>query len=119
MFLVTNRLTVNEGWGVELERRFAERAGQIEREPGFIRMCVMRPVLRRKDRTTGQWTTKDGPGVYQIQTWWESEEAFWAWTQSESFRAAHKNRPDPDMYAGPASMEIHELVQHAQSDETS
>ena len=34
-------------------------------------------------------------------SYWESEEAFWAWTRSDSFRAAHSNRPPAEMFAGP------------------
>jgi len=110
MYLVTNRLTINPGWGEELERRFGERARLIEKEPGFVRMNVMRPVLRRKNRQTGEMELKDGPLVYLVQTWWESEQAFWDWTSSESFRASHAEKPPPEMYGGPAEMEIHEEV---------
>ncbi len=110
MFLVTNRLAVSPGWEEELERRFAERAEQIEHEPGFVQLDVMRPVRRRKNRQTGEMEETAGPGVYLIQTWWQDEAAFWKWTESESFRAAHKNSPTPEMYAAPGQLEIHERV---------
>jgi len=45
-----------------------------------------------------------------VQTYWESEQAFWDWTKSESFRTAHSNRPPAEMFAGPNVLEIHEVV---------
>jgi len=110
MILVTNRLQVAAGFEDELERRFRERAGQIEKEPGFVRMVVLPPVTRRKNRKTGAWEETDKTQVFQIQTWWDDEASFWGWTKSESFRAAHAHKPNPDMYSGPASMEIHRVA---------
>ena len=110
MILVTNRLQVAPGFEAELEERFRRRAGRVEDEPGFVRMVVLRPVTRRKNRKTGAWEQSDKTQVFQIQTWWDSEEAFWDWTKSESFRAAHAHKSNPDMYAGPPVMEIHEVA---------
>ena len=44
-------------------------------------------------------------------TTWESEQAFWDWTRSESFRIAHSNRPPAEMFAGANVLEIHEIIQ--------
>jgi heme-degrading monooxygenase HmoA len=70
----------------------------------------MRPVKRRFDHTTGGWKETAEQGYYLVQTWWESEQAFWDWTRSESFRLAHSDRPPADMFAAPSSLEIHEVV---------
>lgn len=110
MILVTNRLQVAAGFGAELEQRFVDRAGQIEKEPGFVRMVVLRPVTRRRNRQSGDWEETDAQQVFQIQTWWEGEQDFWNWTKSESFRAAHAVKTNPEMYSGPAAMEIHEVA---------
>jgi len=48
---------------------------------------------------------------YLVQTYWENEQAFWDWTNSESFRTAHSNRPPAEMFAGPNVLEIHEVIQ--------
>ncbi len=114
MILVTNRLQVSPGFEDELVERFEKRAGQIETEPGFVRMVVLRPIFRRKNRKSGEWEETSNVQVFQIQTWWQDEEAFWNWTKSESFRAAHAEKTNPEMYSGPASMEIHDVAIDAQ-----
>ncbi len=110
MFLVTNRLNINPGHETELEARFARRAGLIEQEPGFVRMTVLRPVEKKRDGQGGDSQPLPTGKLYLVQTWWQSQEAFWAWTKSESFKAAHRDTPPPEMYAGPASLEMHEVV---------
>ncbi len=110
MFLVTNRLQIAKGFERELEERFQHRAKLIEREPGFVRMVVLRPIDERPNRETGAREPVAEPGVYQIQTWWKSEDDFWAWTRSESFRKAHAEKPNPAMYRGPAALEMHEVA---------
>lgn len=110
MFVVTNRIPVASGFEGEFEDRFRNRAHLIDQAPGFIRNLVLRPVSRRFDHRTGTWVESPEKGVYLVQTWWESEEAFWNWTQSDAFRIAHSNRPPAEMFAGPNALEIHEVV---------
>ncbi|RMD83067.1 MAG: antibiotic biosynthesis monooxygenase [Candidatus Dadabacteria bacterium] len=110
MIVVTNRIPVAEGHERDFEERFRRRAGLIDREPGFIKNLVMRPVRRRRDPKTGQWVETQERGYYLVQTYWRSEEDFWRWTQSESFRKAHAERPPAEMFAGPNVLEIHEVV---------
>jgi len=110
MFMVTNRIPVAKGMETAFEERFRERAGLVDKEPGFIRNQVMRPVFRRRNRETGEFEVIEEQGYYLVQTYWESEEAFWNWTQSDSFRKAHSKRPPSDMFAGLNKLEIHELV---------
>jgi len=110
MFVVTNRIPVAEGHEAEFEERFRNRAHLIDGSPGFVKNLVMRPVQRRLSHQTGQWEESQEQGYYLVQTYWESEEAFWNWTKSESFRSAHKNRPPAEMFAGPNVLEIHAVV---------
>lgn len=70
-----NALEVASGKGVELEERFARRAGEIERTPGFLGFELLRPI--------------EGETRYFVYTRWESEEAFQAWVQSDEFRRGH------------------------------
>ncbi|MDX1619513.1 MAG: antibiotic biosynthesis monooxygenase [Nitriliruptorales bacterium] len=70
-----NVLEVPEGHGEELERRFANRAGEVEKTPGFESFELLRPT--------------DGSGRYFVYTRWESEEAFDAWVSSERFERGH------------------------------
>jgi heme-degrading monooxygenase HmoA len=110
MFVVTNRIPVAVGHEADFEERFRNRAHLIDQSPGFVKNLVMRPVSRRFDHATGEWKEVTEQGYYLVQTYWRSEQAFWDWTNSESFRVAHKKRPPAEMFAGPNVLEIHEIV---------
>jgi heme-degrading monooxygenase HmoA len=110
VFVVTNRIPVARGHEAEFEERFRRRAHLIDRSPGFIKNLVLRPVRRRFNHQTSQWEDTPEQGYYLVQTYWESEQAFWDWTNSESFRIAHSNRPPAEMFAGPSVLEIHEVI---------
>jgi heme-degrading monooxygenase HmoA len=111
VFVVTNRIPVTKAFEAEFEDRFKKRAHLIDRSPGFVKNLVLRPVNRRFNHQTGQIEERAEQGYYLVQTYWESEQAFWDWTNSESFRIAHGNRPPAEMFAGPSVLEIHEVIQ--------
>jgi heme-degrading monooxygenase HmoA len=110
VFVVTNRIPVAEGHETDFEDRFRNRAHLIDKSPGFVKNLVLRPVQRRFNHKSGVMEDVKEQGYYLVQTYWESEQAFWDWTQSESFRVAHSNRPPADMFAGSSVLEIHEVV---------
>ena len=110
MIVVTNRIPVAEGFEEDFENRFRNRAHLIDKSPGFVKNTILRPIRRRFDHATGAWVETQERGYYLVQTTWESEEDFWNWTKSESFRAAHSNRPPAEMFAGPNVLEIHEVA---------
>jgi len=110
VFVVTNRIPVAQGHEADFEDRFRHRAHLIDQSPGFVKNLVLRPVSRRFNHQTGQIEERDEQGYYLVQTYWESEKAFWDWTSSESFRTAHSNRPPAEMFAGPNVLEIHEVI---------
>jgi len=110
MFVVTNRIPVAQGHEEDFENRFRHRAELIDRSPGFVKNLVLRPVQRRFNHQSGQWEQNPEQGYYLVQTYWESEQAFWDWTRSDSFRIAHSNRPPAEMFAGPNVLEIHEII---------
>jgi len=116
MFVVTNRIPVAEGHEEAFEDRFRNRAHLIDRAPGFVKNLVMRPVQRRFNHQTGEWEEKLEQGFYLVQTYWESEQAFWDWTNSESFRIAHSNRPPAEMFAGSNVLEIHRVILSTEKD---
>ncbi len=70
-----NAITVPEGMGPELEKRFAARAGAVENSPGFEGFQLLRPV-ENEER-------------YFVMTWWDSEESFQAWVSSQDFAKGH------------------------------
>jgi len=43
MYIVANRIPIKDEWQNTFEDRFRERAEQIERQPGFLRMLILRP----------------------------------------------------------------------------
>ncbi len=71
-----NAISVPEGMGPELEKRFAARAGKVDEAPGFEEFMLLRPVK--------------GDDRYFVLTRWESEEAFQAWLGSRQFREQHR-----------------------------
>lgn len=71
-----NAISVGEGRGEELEKRFATRASEVEKMPGFEGFELLRPV--------------EGETRYFVYTRWESEEAFQTWVNSESFAKGHR-----------------------------
>lgn len=96
MYVVANRVPVASGWEEEFEQRFRQRAGQIEKQPGFLRMQVLRPQ------------SPDTP--YVVLTSWESEAAFRAWVGSEDFKAAHANPMPREAFEGEGRLEQHEVI---------
>lgn len=70
-----NVLTVPAEMRDTLEQRFANRAGEVEKTPGFESFELMRPT--------------DGSDRYYVVTRWESEEAFQAWVDSREFQHGH------------------------------
>ena len=69
-----NAISVPEGAGEELERRFAARAGSIDGQPGFEGFQLLRPTA--------------GDDRYFVVTHWADEESFVAWRDGDA-RAAH------------------------------
>jgi heme-degrading monooxygenase HmoA len=70
-----NAITVPEGMGDEVARRFGARAGAVDGTPGFEGFELLRP---EDDRN--QWL---------VVTRWVDDESFEAWRGSESAMAAH------------------------------
>lgn len=96
MFVVSNRVPVAPDWRAEFERRFRERAGQIDRQPGFVRMEIHRPA--------------DDEAPYVVQTVWRDEASFRNWVGSDDFKAAHANPMPKEAFDGESRMERHEVI---------
>ena len=83
-----NAISVPEGAGPELEKRFAARAGAVENSPGFEGFQLLRPT--------------EGGDRYFVMTWWESEDAFPGWMTSQDFAKGHANAGGPPAGGAPA-----------------
>ncbi len=109
--IVTNRIPVAEGHGIDFEDRFRRRVHLVDQSPGFLRNEVHRPRPMVFDRATGEWSHDDQKsGYYEVKTWWRSMDDFVAWTQSDFFRIAHSERPPKEMFSGQPELVIHEVV---------
>lgn len=96
MYIVTNRVPVAAGFEDMFEERFRNRAGQIDKQPGFVRMQVLKP------------DTPDTP--YLVQTTGEDKAAFEAWVGSEDFKIAHSNPMPKEAFDGEGKIEMFEVL---------
>ena len=98
MFVVANRIFVAPEFAEDFENRFRNRAGEVEKQPGFVRLQILRPV------------SEETP--YVVLTTWESAEHFQAWVESEDFKRAHagKNPLPAEAFTAPGKLEQHEVI---------
>ena len=71
-----NAITVPEGGGGELARRFAGRVGAVDQADGFEGFELLRPT---DDRAT-----------WLVVTRWHDQDAFDAWVASPAFAHGHR-----------------------------
>ncbi len=85
-----NAITVPEGSGDELARRFAARAGAVDDQEGFEGFELLQPT---DDRTT-----------WLVITRWRDEDSFTAWVSSAAFSHGHAGADAPAPHGGPVSV---------------
>lgn len=71
-----NAINVPAEHAETLVERFAARAGEVAKAPGFEAFELLRPT--------------DDRGVFYVYTRWASAEDFDAWVQSEAFAHGHR-----------------------------
>lgn len=76
-----NAISVPDGAGPELEKRFANRAHAVDGSQGFLGFQLLRPVK--------------GDDRYFVVTQWESEEDFQAWASGPAREAHSGERAKP------------------------
>lgn len=96
MFVVTNRVYVHSDWHQEFENRFQKRSGQIDKQPGFKHMQILRPQ------------SNDAP--YVVYTEWENEAAFKKWVGSDDFKLAHQNPMPEEAFTKKGALEQHTII---------
>ena len=96
MFIVANRVPVAAGWEEAFEERFRQRAGQIDKQTGFVRMQILKPE------------SSDSP--YVVLTAWQDKSSFEAWVGSADFNLAHSNPMPKEAFDGESKMEMHEVI---------
>jgi len=94
-----NAISVPEGMGSELEKRFAMRAKMVETMPGFEGFELLRPV--------------SGESRYFVYTRWADEESFQNWVNSQEFGQGHAQAAGPHPVAQHADLLAFEVVELA------
>ena len=96
MYVVMNRVVVKSDWEAEFESRFQKRAGQIDKQPGFVRMAVLK---------------SDGEKIcYIVETTWNSKNDFENWVESEDFKLAHQNSMPKEAFGEGGGLEMFNVV---------
>jgi heme-degrading monooxygenase HmoA len=90
-----NAITVPEGSGDELARRFAARAGAVDDQPGFLGFELLAPT--------------DGRNQWLVVTRWADEDSFQAWVSSPAFAHGHAGADRPHPRSGGAVSVASEL----------
>ena len=85
-----NAITVPEGSGDELAKRFVARAGAVDDQPGFQGFELLRPT---DDRNT-----------WLVVTRWADQESFEAWVASPAFAHGHRGADAPTGSGHPVSV---------------
>jgi heme-degrading monooxygenase HmoA len=93
-----NAISVPDGAGPELEKRFAHRLHAVDGQPGFLGFELLRPV--------------SGDNRYFVYTRWESEDAYQAWANGAA-KEAHAGQRANTVSSGADLLEF-EVVQSAQ-----
>lgn len=75
-----NAITVPEGSGDELAKRFAARAGAVDDQDGFEGFELLQPTDERR--------------TWLVVTRWRDEDAFQAWVSSPSFGHGHRSEQE-------------------------
>ena len=99
MFIAMNRFRIALGREEVFEELWRKRESYLDKVPGFREFHLLRGP---KDEEAS---------LYASHSVWDSREAFEAWTESESFRKAHRQARAPEgTYLGHPCFEGFEVV---------
>ena len=101
MYIAMNRFRVPTENATAFEDLWLNRESHLHKLDGFVEFHMLRgPEV-------------EGIVLYASHTVWASEDAFIAWTKSESFRAAHKDAGQTKkLYEGHPNFEGFTPIQH-------
>ncbi len=104
MFIAMNRFQIAAGFEEGFETVWRQRDSYLEDVPGFVSFALLKGP-------SGEAADGAAFTLYSSHTVWESEAAFTAWTESESFRKAHAQASAPKgTYLGHPNLELFEQV---------
>lgn len=96
-----NAITVPPERADELVQRFAQRAGEVAKMPGFEAFELLRPT--------------DGRDVFLVYTRWRSQEDFDAWVASPAFRHGHRAHDTQGPVSSASELWAFDVVQHEEA----
>lgn len=98
MFVVMNRFFVNPAHAGQFEARIRNRPGQVEQQPGFVRVQLLRP--------------DDLADPYIVLTLWQSKADFEAWVKTDTFTEKHagKRTLSKEVFFAPNEVETFEVI---------
>lgn len=99
-FVAINVLSVPQERREMLEQRFASRAGEVDKTPGFQAFELLRPV--------------EGEDRYFVYTRWDTREAFEAWTTSQAFGQGHAQSSTQGPAASGAELLTFEVAERSE-----
>lgn len=101
MFIAMNRFKVARGSETDFETLWKTRDTHLRDVPGFVEFHLLKGPER------------DDHVLYASHTIWANRAAFEAWTQSDAFRAAHRNagHESRSLYLGHPEFEGFEVIQ--------
>ena len=99
MHIVMNNFKIKIGREEEFEEVWRNRDSYLEGVPGFLDFHLI------KGHTHSDHT------MYASHSTWDSQESFYNWVHSESFRLAHKDAgKHSDLYLGPPHLVEYSVV---------
>ena len=96
-----NAITVPKDKADELERRFAARAGEVAKSPGFEAFELLRPTDERDE--------------FLVYTRWRSAADFDAWANSAAFSKGHKAHATEGPVSNQSALWSFDVVQHEEA----
>lgn len=100
MIVVANRFRVAEDHEEAFVDRFTESSSSLADHDGFVRFELLEP----------EWHPHGETETHVAKTYWESMEAFRAWTRSDDFEDAHSDDAPEGMFTAPNELEIHRVA---------
>ena len=98
MFVTMNRIFVTPEYGPDFEERFRNRIHAVDEMRGFIRNLVLRP--------------QETEQPYVVMTFWQTEEDFKNWVNSDAFKKGHAKSGtlSKEAFSKPSHLETFETV---------
>jgi heme-degrading monooxygenase HmoA len=100
MFIAMNNFTINNERWEEFEKVWKNRERHLSEMQGFKNFKLLRGEPSEDEKTR----------LYISHSTWESADDFWAWTKSENFKLAHKNRTPEGIIVGPPQFRSYEVI---------